>query len=194
MLSEMSRATKGVVLLMSDGKVAKRVMDEAKRLHMVDGDFVWLWIDTSAAVTPNLNTSREKSENDPVEIITESREKRSKPFRSSESNSTFVRNKRRRFVFFQDDFYNKRHPVPLPTQPVHRVNYSLPALPVGLLAIKALPMKIDKHFLRSTMRMLFEVLRKSYGRYCTNNKPASALCFQSSSVFSETNFTQLVFR
>ncbi|KAI5711412.1 hypothetical protein M8J75_000198 [Diaphorina citri] len=194
MLSEISRATKGVVLLMSDGKVTKKVMDEAKRLHMVDGDFVWLWIDTSAAVTANQTSSKQNIDNDPVEIITENREKRSKPFRPLDSNNTFVRNKRRRFVFFHDDFYNKRHPLPFPTpsRPPHHVNYSVPPLPVGLLAIKALPMKIDKHFLRSTMRMLFEVTRNTYTRYCS--RPSSPSCYHSSSVFSETNFTHLLFR
>uniref|UniRef100_A0A8D8RZG8 Glutamate receptor ionotropic, NMDA 3A n=2 Tax=Cacopsylla melanoneura TaxID=428564 RepID=A0A8D8RZG8_9HEMI len=200
MLSEISRATKGVVLLMSDGKVTKKVMDEAKRLHMVDGDFVWIWIDTSAAVSANLNSSKQHIDNDAVEMITETREKRSKPgpFRSFESNSTFVRNKRRRFVFFHDDFVNKRHPLPssspASTSYFPHSNYSLPPLPVGLLAVKALPMKIDKHFVRATMRMVFESMRKTYLRYCNSNHPASESCFKSSSVFSETNFTQLLFR
>nr|WRU22311.1 ionotropic receptor 12 [Paratrioza sinica] len=197
MLSEMSRATKGVVLLMSDGRVAKKVMDEAKRLHMVDGDFVWLWVDTSAAVESKPNTSGSDIDSAPVEIITETREKRSRAtFRSgADSNSTFARNKRRRFVFFQDDFSNKRHPLPPHSQsPPHRVNYSVPPLPVGLLAIKAMPMKIDKHFLRSSAKLLFEALRKTFARYCSPGRPASAACFQSASVFSETNFTQLLFR
>ncbi|KAL1465216.1 hypothetical protein WDU94_004803 [Cyamophila willieti] len=200
MLSEISRATKGVVLLMSDGKVTKKVMDEAKRLHMVDGDFVWLWIDTSAAVKANLNSSKQHIDNDAVEMITESREKRAKPgpFRSFESNNTFVRNKRRRFVFFHDDFVNKHHPLPssspsFPSYSPHS-NYSLPPLPVGLLAVKALPMKIDKHFVRATMRMVFDSMRKTYLRYCSSNHPSSESCFKSPSVFSETNFTQLLFR
>lgn len=190
MLSEISRATKGVVLLMSDGKVAKKVMDEAKRLHMVDGDFVWLWVDTCAAVAANLNASKQHIDNDAVEMITESREKRSKLFHAFESNNTFVRKKRRRFVFFHDDFFNKRHYISTPTPPP----LSVPTLPVGLLAIQALPMKLDKHFLRATMRMVFEVLRKSYARYCSSSHPLSVSCFNSPSVFSETNFTQLLFK
>lgn len=36
---------------MSDGAAAKRVMDEAKTLHMAQGNFVWLWIDTGASLT-----------------------------------------------------------------------------------------------------------------------------------------------
>lgn len=51
LLSEVSHSTKGVVLLMCDGSAAKRVMDEAQKLNMVQGNFVWLWIDTSASIT-----------------------------------------------------------------------------------------------------------------------------------------------
>lgn len=36
---------------MCDGSAAKRVMDEAQKLNMVQGNFVWLWIDTSASIT-----------------------------------------------------------------------------------------------------------------------------------------------
>ncbi|XP_054275672.1 uncharacterized protein LOC128994876 isoform X1 [Macrosteles quadrilineatus] len=51
MLSDVSHLTKGVVVMMSDSAAAKRVMDEAKRLHMVQGNFVWLWIDTGSSLT-----------------------------------------------------------------------------------------------------------------------------------------------
>lgn len=47
-LADVSRATRGVVLLLCDVSDAVRVMDVAKRLNMIDGHFVWLWIDTTA--------------------------------------------------------------------------------------------------------------------------------------------------
>ncbi|XP_068081518.1 uncharacterized protein [Anabrus simplex] len=48
-LADISRATRGVVLMMCDINVAKRITSEAKRLNMMSGHFVWLWIDTSAS-------------------------------------------------------------------------------------------------------------------------------------------------
>ncbi|CAK1604293.1 unnamed protein product [Parnassius mnemosyne] len=46
-LAEVSRLTRGVVVLICDLHYAKIVMDEAKRLNMLDGHFFWLWIDAS---------------------------------------------------------------------------------------------------------------------------------------------------
>lgn len=47
-LAEVSRLTRGVVVLISDIHYAKLVMDEAKRLNMLDGHFFWLWLDASS--------------------------------------------------------------------------------------------------------------------------------------------------
>nr|XP_032510989.1 uncharacterized protein LOC116765580 isoform X2 [Danaus plexippus plexippus] len=46
-LAEVSRLTRGVVVLICDINYAKLIMDEAKRLNMLDGHFFWLWIDAS---------------------------------------------------------------------------------------------------------------------------------------------------
>jgi len=50
-LADISRATRGVVLLICNLQTAKRVTTEAKRLNMMSGHFVFLWIDTSASST-----------------------------------------------------------------------------------------------------------------------------------------------
>lgn len=42
---------------MSDGATTKRVMGEAQKLNMVQGNFVWLWIDTSASIS-SLNDTK----------------------------------------------------------------------------------------------------------------------------------------
>ncbi|XP_030021553.1 uncharacterized protein LOC115441093 isoform X2 [Manduca sexta] len=49
-LAEISRLTRGVVVLICDIHYAKLVTDEAKRLNMLDGHFFWLWIDASKDV------------------------------------------------------------------------------------------------------------------------------------------------
>lgn len=47
-LAEVSRLTRGVVVLICDIHYAKLVMDEAKRLNMLEGHFFWIWIDASS--------------------------------------------------------------------------------------------------------------------------------------------------
>lgn len=49
-MAQISRSTRGVVLLLCELQTTRRVMSEAKRLNMVGGHFIWLWIDTSLSV------------------------------------------------------------------------------------------------------------------------------------------------
>lgn len=49
-LAEVSRLTRGVVVLICDIHYAKLVMDEARRLNMLEGHFFWLWVDASRDV------------------------------------------------------------------------------------------------------------------------------------------------
>jgi hypothetical protein len=54
-LADISRSTRGVIVLICNLQTAKQVTTEAQRLNMMSGHFVWLWIDTSAStslVTP----------------------------------------------------------------------------------------------------------------------------------------------
>jgi hypothetical protein len=50
-LADISRSTRGVILLICNLQTAKQVTTEAKRLNMMSGHFVWLWIDTGASTT-----------------------------------------------------------------------------------------------------------------------------------------------
>ncbi|KAL5287110.1 GRIN3A family protein [Megaselia abdita] len=45
-LAQISRSTRGVVLLLCDLPSAKKIMSMAKRLNMDGGHFIWLWADT----------------------------------------------------------------------------------------------------------------------------------------------------
>ncbi|KAJ6626109.1 hypothetical protein Bhyg_17276, partial [Pseudolycoriella hygida] len=47
-LAQISRSTRGVVLLLCNIDVARKVMHEAKRLNMIGGHFIWIWADTSS--------------------------------------------------------------------------------------------------------------------------------------------------
>uniref|UniRef100_A0A182NM23 Ionotropic glutamate receptor C-terminal domain-containing protein n=1 Tax=Anopheles dirus TaxID=7168 RepID=A0A182NM23_9DIPT len=48
-LAYISRSTKGVVLVLCNLKVARLIMAEAQRMKMLNGHFVWLWMDTTSA-------------------------------------------------------------------------------------------------------------------------------------------------
>lgn len=47
-LAKISRSTRGIVLLLCDLDVARRIMSEATRLKMTGGHFIWIWADTSS--------------------------------------------------------------------------------------------------------------------------------------------------
>ncbi|KAL1116423.1 hypothetical protein AAG570_004897 [Ranatra chinensis] len=46
-LARVSQSTKGVIVTVTDWRGMVELMAEAKRLNMVDGNFVWIWVDTS---------------------------------------------------------------------------------------------------------------------------------------------------
>ncbi|XP_031622004.1 uncharacterized protein LOC116340012 isoform X2 [Contarinia nasturtii] len=48
-LAQISRSTRGVILLLGNVQATRRIMTEAHRLNMVGGHFIWLWIDTSTS-------------------------------------------------------------------------------------------------------------------------------------------------
>ncbi|XP_059614954.1 uncharacterized protein LOC132260688 [Phlebotomus argentipes] len=48
-LAQVSKSTRGVVLLLCDLLAARKVMAEAQRLNMVGGHFIWLWADPSSS-------------------------------------------------------------------------------------------------------------------------------------------------
>lgn len=60
LLSDVSKSTKGVIVLICEGSDAKRVIQESKKLNMVNGDFVWLWIDTGAMLINDRSIKLEK--------------------------------------------------------------------------------------------------------------------------------------
>ncbi|GLV34329.1 hypothetical protein CBL_00257 [Carabus blaptoides fortunei] len=256
-LADVARSTRGVVILMCDRPAAGRVLFEARRLNMVDGHFVWLWIDTeplnfsatSAASTekpPTSDIKRERREtpeelNDhrrflmnathfkmldqnpdegsfneqktsTTEFPTDSGEKDDdvhsrkvnfvQPQPASSSNQQFRREKRnnilqqhREFVksdisdmhlnylIKNDQFllFNRQNGVEgskskyLRDSVVSAKKKSLkrydrkrkeewPELPVGLLSIRALPMKVDRHLVKGAVRLLVGTLRTVLAR------------------------------
>ncbi|RVE51149.1 hypothetical protein evm_004114 [Chilo suppressalis] len=75
-LAEVSRLTRGVVVLICDIKYAKLVMKEASRLNMLDGHFFWLWIDASKEldVFHTVTNKTQNTDDDNFEIFNDQQE------------------------------------------------------------------------------------------------------------------------
>ncbi|KAG7299762.1 hypothetical protein JYU34_016772 [Plutella xylostella] len=67
-LTEISRLTRGVVVLICDVHYAKLVMDEAKRLNMLEGHFFWLWIDATRKMDVFRNVSNRTQASDEIDL------------------------------------------------------------------------------------------------------------------------------
>lgn len=48
-LAQISRSTRGVILMLCELPATRRIMSEAQRLNMVGGHFIWLWADTTSS-------------------------------------------------------------------------------------------------------------------------------------------------
>ncbi|XP_066145804.1 uncharacterized protein [Euwallacea fornicatus] len=179
-LADISRSTRGVVVLCSDSKSAIRILDDAKRLNMMDGHFVWIWIDTEGSIN-----IRNASDDDPVvrskrdydsdfidDSIIGTREKRS-AFLHGDISDMHIN-----YLLRNDNFLLLNHDTPsvasskvnrkAPQRP-SRVSSSskserMSDLPVGLLNLKPLPIKVDRHLVKGAVRLLITTLKSVVAR------------------------------
>lgn len=189
---------------MSDKTSSIRILDDAKRLNMMDGHFVWLWIDTDAVINVK-NTTDEIAD----EVLKRSEYEELRFRRNAETNTiskhlNFEKNlkwnsengrKMKRAVsndinelkinyLLQNDQYllfNRNYGVESSKLRDRRsdakkqqkkedyvntgkVNRNLEELPAGLLSLKPLPVKIDKHLVKGAVRLLVSVLKDVLNR------------------------------
>lgn len=169
------------MVLCSDSKTAIRILDDAKRLNMMDGHFVWIWIDTASSI--NIRNSseedlidRSKRSLDPDildGIVFENREKRS-AFLHGDINDMHIN-----YLLRNDHFLllNRNNPS-VASSKINRkaqVRAQLPAsssskserksdLPAGLLSLKPLPIKVDRHLVKGAVRLLMTTLKSVISR------------------------------
>ncbi|KAJ8954284.1 hypothetical protein NQ318_005867 [Aromia moschata] len=157
-LADISRSTRGVVILMSDRQGAVRILDDAKRLNMMDGHFVWLWIDTAATITVKNSTDeeRDKEKDRP--------EERSR--RSSENSdisdmhiSYLLRNDHN--LLFTRNYGVESSKSRIRQAPRASAEGIAGAgeLPAGLLSLKPLSIKVDRHLVKGAVRLLVATLK-----------------------------------
>ncbi|XP_049823043.1 uncharacterized protein LOC109597115 isoform X3 [Aethina tumida] len=159
-LADISRSTRGVVVLLSDRQSAIRILDDAKRLNMMDGHFVWLWIDTATAISIRNVTQEEKDkerERKDPEPPPQHRGRRG----IADLDGVHVN------YLLKNDYYllfnreDVQQDVPAPRRPHKRRE---PAgvggeLPAGLLSLKPVPIKVDRHLVKGAVRLLVGTLR-----------------------------------
>lgn len=150
---------------MSDRSSAIRILDDAKRLNMMDGHFVWLWIDTAASISVKNATDDERDPKDKPE----DRVKRSSLGKSDISDMHV------NYLLKNDQFllFSRNHGVESSKLKDRRVHHRPRAagngegtgeLPSGLLSLKPLPVKVDRHLVKGAVRLLVAALKLVIGR------------------------------
>lgn len=89
---------------MSDVNLARRVLEEAKRLNMVDGHFVWLWIDTAAQKTTNKSSNQFPNHQSPTLDSSDPQQKL--PHHSTVISSNPIKKQSKKFKRQASDKFN----------------------------------------------------------------------------------------
>ncbi|KAL3268124.1 hypothetical protein HHI36_007251 [Cryptolaemus montrouzieri] len=165
-LADISRSTRGVVVLLSDKPSAMRILEDAKRLNMMDGHFVWLWIDTSANISFRNVTDdeKEKDNKNRKEAEVDDRTKRSLSESDlSDMNINYLlRNDR--YLLFNRNYYGVETSKLKKSRSQEKSIFNVKIdnqteLPSGLLYLRPLPIKVDRHLVKGAVRLLAVALK-----------------------------------
>lgn len=195
-LADISRSTRGVVILLSDRINCIKILEDAKRLNMMDGHFVWVWIDTVEVVTmKNLTTSSEEEKEKEKDKKDEERLKKRSAGEEKISNTEDQDDWRRKILEENFDKRLKRSHVEKPDISDIHLNYLLKndqlllfnnqnygvksskyryrssydllfsgdvgdQLPPGLLSVRPLPVKVDRHLVKGAVKLLVHTLKQ----------------------------------
>ncbi|KAJ8967463.1 hypothetical protein NQ314_002776 [Rhamnusium bicolor] len=131
---------------------------------MMDGHFVWLWIDTAATINVKNVTEEEKD----IKDKPDDRTKRS--LRQSDISDMHVN-----YLLKNDQIllFNHNYGVESSKLKDRQVHHHLNTngngdgtgeLPSGLLSLKPLPVKVDRHLVKGAVRLLVATLKLVIGR------------------------------
>ncbi|XP_050304727.1 uncharacterized protein LOC126742188 isoform X4 [Anthonomus grandis grandis] len=172
-LADISRSTRGVVILCSDSPSAIRILEDAKRLNMMDGHFVWIWIDTDSSINIHNASDEDLFERAPTKP--HHLDKRS-AFLHGDINEMHIN-----YLLRNDHFLllnrNNNGPSSVAISKLHRkgaaagpppsrISFSVKSeraksdfLPAGLLSLKPVPVKVDRHLVKGAVRLLMATLK-----------------------------------
>lgn len=159
------------MILFCDQKCAIRILEDAKRLNMMDGHFVWLWVDTAEMTGQRINTTVTLDDTVPMkeESIREKRasitQKSIKRDISDIHRNYLLRNDQ--YLLFNDlegngDEGNRKARVVRDSSagsPVFAKTSEASELPSGLLSLKPLPVRVDRHLVKGAARLLMATLK-----------------------------------
>lgn len=173
---------------MSDRASSIRILDDARRLNMMDGHFVWLWIDTAAVISVKDNIEDDRDFDRIKRNNNEGDRYRRDVYRDFEERNINKADgetiRHRRFAedidemninyLLQNDQYllfNRNYGVESSKSNAFRgaihqrdfdkqtANSDSGELPSGLLSLKALPVKVDRHLVKGAVRLLVSTLK-----------------------------------
>lgn len=173
---------------MSDKSSSIRILDDAKRLNMMDGHFVWLWIDTAAVI----NVKNSTDEIADIEMLKRS-EFDELRFRRHVAESEFLINRRTlsndidkmninyllkndQYLLFNSNKFESDSSKPKNRRSERKRQEKDDSensrrdsglggnLPTGLLSLKPLPIKVDRHLVKGAVRLLVSVLKNVLDR------------------------------
>ncbi|CAG9860270.1 unnamed protein product [Phyllotreta striolata] len=202
-LADISRSTRGVVILLSDRASCKKILEDAKRLNMMDGHFVWVWIDT-VETAPSRNVSNPPDDDKEKDKREDERPMRRRSDTTDDYNSILEDQDdwdgRASASSLRDDVHTKRSVPEKPDISDVNVNYLLrndqsllfnnqnygvkvskfryrsrldaayggggagDKLPPGLLSVRPLPVKVDRHLVKGAVRLLVHTLKQVLGQ------------------------------
>ncbi|RZC39596.1 ANF receptor domain containing protein [Asbolus verrucosus] len=156
-LADISRSTRGVVVLLSDRPAAVRILEDAKRLNMMDGHFVWLWVDTAA----NISISDDGADKDKP---SEDRYRRSVVKSDISDMHVNYLLKNDQFLLFNRNYGVESSKFKDRNDRSRRLFSAVDGefkgeLPAGLLSLKPLPVRVDRHLVKGAVRLLVATLK-----------------------------------
>lgn len=173
---------------MTDHNTAGRVLEYAKRLNMLDGHFVWLWIDTSGNLNYK-NITDDLISKDTIEK--DLRIERSVEYKALYKRDTrmdhwprndisdmqfnsllkddhfllFNTNNNRRNSVESSKFRSRRDTLIFDsTDFVNNKSGEKVILPQGLLNLRPLPIRVDRHLVKGAVRLLVAALEMALAR------------------------------
>jgi ionotropic glutamate receptor NMDA 3A len=161
-LADISRSTRGVVVLLSDRPAAVRILEDAKRLNMMDGHFVWLWVDTAANISISDDAAAAAADKD--KPPNEDRYKRSVVKSDISDMHVNYLLKNDQFLLFNRNYGVESSKFKDRNDRSQRLFSVVDGefkgeLPAGLLSLKPLPVRVDRHLVKGAVRLLIATLK-----------------------------------
>lgn len=158
-LADISRSTRGVVILFCEQKCAIRILEDAKRLNMMDGHFVWLWVDTAETTGQRFNSTAEDMKEEAGRDKRETVTKQHIQSDISDTNRNYLLRNDQYLLF--NDFAGPKEARAVRESggPFLQKTSEASELPSGLLSLKPLPVRVDRHLVKGAARLLIATLK-----------------------------------